>query len=100
MTLDYIFDKCKENFSNSKVYQLILTDKKKVELNYGLMQLYSPNISYGSTKDIRESFENYSPAFNHTEFMAMLTKDGLTNFDWETMFQKFRSIISSTKKND
>jgi hypothetical protein len=32
--------------------------------------------------------------------MAMLTKDGLTNFDWETMFQKFRSIISSTKKND
>jgi hypothetical protein len=24
----------------------------------------------------------------------------LTNFDWETMFQKFRSIISSTKKND
>jgi DNA polymerase-1 len=100
LTLDYIFDKCKENFGNSKVYQSILIDKKKVELNYGLMQLYSPNISYGSTKDIRESFENYSPTFNHTEFMAMLTKDGLTNFDWETMFQKFRSIISSTKKND
>ena len=75
-------------------------EKQKVELNYGLMQLYSPNISYISTKDIRETFENYAPSFKHTEFVAMLTKDGLTNYDWETMFQKFRSIISRVRKND
>tara|TARA_Y100001938_G_C8101510_1_gene442118 strand:+ start:10602 stop:11525 length:924 start_codon:yes stop_codon:yes gene_type:complete len=100
LTLDYIFDKCKANFESSKVYQAILTEKQKVELNYGIMQLYSPNISYSSTKDIREAFNNYFPLFNHTEFVAMLTKDGLTNYDWETMFQKFRSIISHTKKND
>ena len=98
--MDYIFDKCKENLGSSKVYQSILIDKNKVELNYALMQLYSPNISYISTKDIRETFENYAPSFNHTEFIAMLTKDGLTNYDWETMFQKFRSIISIAKKND
>ena len=99
LTLDNIFDKCKENLGNSKTYHSILTDKKKVELNYGLMQLYSPNISYMSTKDIRETFEKYTPAFNHTDFVALLTKDGLTNYDWETMFQKFRSIISNSKKN-
>jgi DNA polymerase-1 len=98
--LDDLFSKCEEMQEESKAYRAIVGEQAKVELNYGLMQLYSPNISYISTKDIRDSFENYDPSFNHTEFIKMLTQDGLTNFDWEPMFQKFRSIISNTKKND
>ena len=98
--LDDLFNKCEEMYEESKAYRAIVGEQAKVELNYGLMQLYSPNISYISTKDIRDSFKDYDPTFNHTEFIKMLTQDGLTNFDWEPMFQKFRSIISNTKKND
>lgn len=92
INLDNIFEICESRIERSKIFSSILKDKNKVELNYGLMQLYSPNISYDSCKQIRESIKNFKPFFNHTEFMKMLTRDGLVNFNWETMFQKFRSI--------
>jgi hypothetical protein len=100
LTLDEIFNKCEDNLEKNKVYSSILASKKKVELNYALMQLYAPEMSYIITKEIRTTIKSHIPYFNHTEFMKMLTKDGLINFDWEIMFQKFRSIISTTKKND
>jgi DNA polymerase-1 len=92
--LDNIFQICESRLEKSKIFSSILKEKNKVELNYGLMQLYSPNISYDSCKQIRESIKNFEPFFNHTEFMKMLTRDGLVNFNWETMFQKFRSLSS------
>jgi DNA polymerase-1 len=92
LTLDEIFNKCEDNLEKNKVYSSILASKKKVELNYALMQLYAPEMSYIITKEIRTTIKSHIPYFNHTEFMKMLTKDGLINFDWEIMFQKFRSI--------
>jgi DNA polymerase-1 len=92
--LDRLFKICEERLDSAKSFQSILADKNKVELNYGLMQLYSPNISYESSRLIRETVKDFSPAFNHTQFLKMLTKDGLVNFSWDTMFQKFRALCS------
>tara|TARA_Y100000310_G_scaffold318118_1_gene371801 strand:+ start:6784 stop:7740 length:957 start_codon:yes stop_codon:yes gene_type:complete len=94
VTLDDLFMLCKKRLEQSKAYHSILLDKKKVELNYSLMQLYSPTLSYLSSKMVKETVENFQPFFKHTEFMKMLTRDGLTDYDWETMFQKFRSIVN------
>jgi len=94
LTLDELFKLCEKRIEESKAYQLILADKKKVELNYNLMQLYSPNLSYSSSQMVRESVKNSKPLFNYTEFIKMLTRDGLTDYDWENMFQKFRLIVN------
>ena len=44
-TLDDLFRHCRRSDSAQKLFKNILSEKKKVELNYKLMQLYSPHIS-------------------------------------------------------
>ena len=81
----------------SKIYKNILSEKNKVELNYKLMQLYSPNISFKSSQHIKDTVENFEPSFNHTEVMKMMALDGMHELNWNSLFQKFRSIVNESR---
>ena len=96
-TLDDLFSYCRADKSSTKLYKNILFEKKKVELNYKLMQLYSPAISPKGSQHIRTTVDKFKPSFNRTEVVKMMTIDGISEFNWNTLFQKFRSIIENTK---
>ena len=93
-TLDDLFRYCKSVDSGIKLYKNILLEKKKVELNYKLMQLYVPVISPKSTQHIRNTIETFKPSFNRTEVLKMMTIDGIHEFNWNVLFQKFRSLVA------
>ena len=96
-TLDDLFSYCKTVDSNFKLYKNILSEKKKVELNYKLMQLYVPVISTKGSQHIRNTVDNFKPLFNRTEVLKMMTMDGIQEFNWNSLFQKFRSIIAEAR---
>ena len=92
-TLDDLFSHCKRDDTGLKLYKNILSEKNKVELNYKLMQLYSPHISVKSSQHIKTTIEKFKPSFNRTEVVKMMTLDGINEFNWNSLFQKFRSIV-------
>lgn len=96
-TLDDLFLACRQSESNQKIYKNIIAEKNKVELNYKLMQLYSPHISVKSSQHIKNTVEKFKPAFNRTEVLKMMSLDGIHEFNWNTLFQKFRSLIDDSK---
>jgi DNA polymerase-1 len=93
-TLDDIFSYCKSDDTGAKIFQNILMERKKVELNYKLMQLYAPNISMKSSLRIKDTVENFAPTVNRTNITKMMIQDGISEFNWESLFQKFRSIVA------
>lgn len=94
-TLDDIFSYCRSALheKNVKLYSSVLEEKKKVELNYKIMQLYAPQISPRSSKKIISEIKDFEPKFNRTEVLASMVKDGIDNQNWNALFQKFRSLI-------
>jgi len=94
-TLDDLFSYCKKVDSNLKIYKSILLGKKKVELNYKLMQLYVPIISPKSSTHIKDTVENFVPSFNRTEVVKMMAIDGINEYRWDALFQKFRSLVDT-----
>ena len=94
-TLDELFDYCKTSDDGSKFYKSILGEKKKVELNYKLMQLYAPMFSFQNSSHIKETISNFEPNFNRTKVLKMMTVDGIHEYNWNTLFQKFRSFVAS-----
>jgi hypothetical protein len=92
-----LFNHCRRDDSGLKLYKNILSEKNKVELNYKLMQLYSPYISTQSSQHIKTTVENFKPSFNRTEVLKMMSLDGIHEFNWNSLFQKFRSIIDDAR---
>ncbi len=92
-TLDEVFRYCRSDETGLKLYKDILSEKKKVELNYKLMQLYSPSISVQNSRHIKETIENFTPKMHRTDIVKMMITDGIQEYNWEPIFQKFRSFI-------
>tara|TARA_R110000824_G_scaffold159090_1_gene333307 strand:+ start:1566 stop:2531 length:966 start_codon:yes stop_codon:yes gene_type:complete len=92
--LDDLFSYCKTNRGELKLFHDILSQKDLVELNYKLMQLYTPALSYKSSQHVRETINNFLPQFNRTEVLKMMVVDGIAEYKWDALFQKFRSIIA------
>ena len=93
-TLTDVFDYCKNIESDLKLYRNILTEQKKIELNYTLMQLYVPQLSATSSRLVRESVTDFEPSFNRTKVLKMMIEDGINEFNWDTLFQKFRLFVA------
>lgn len=95
--LDELFNFCKKDDTGLKIFTNILQEKKKVELNYKLMQLYVPNISPKGSSHIKETVVNFTPTVNRTNITKMMIQDGISEFNWESLFQKFSSIIAKNR---
>ena len=94
-TLADVFRYCRTDDTGLKLYKDILREKKKIELNYKLMQLYSPSISVQNSRHIKETIESFAPALNRTEILKMMSTDGIHDYNWNSLFQKFRSFIAA-----
>tara|TARA_R110002153_G_scaffold173349_3_gene326069 strand:- start:99 stop:647 length:549 start_codon:yes stop_codon:yes gene_type:complete len=94
-TLEEVFKYCRSDESGLKLYKDILKEKKKVELNYKLMQLYSPSISVKNSIHIKDTVEQFAPTLNRTEVLKMMTVDGIHEYNWSPLFQKFRSFLAA-----
>ena len=94
-TLKQLFEKCnKEKDGQYKIFSDILLEKQKVEENYKIMQLYSPNISLSSKRHIRLSIEEFKPSFNQTSFVKNTIKDGFSDLNWSDLTLCFKRIVS------
>jgi len=96
--LESLFEFCELNKDKAQVFSDVLKEKDKVELNYKMMQLYSPNVSPQTAKIVKDTFDNFVPEFSHTEVIKKMITDGITDFSWETLFQIFRGIVAKTKQ--
>ena len=88
---------CIENQNDASIYKSILSEYKKVELNYKLMQLYVPVISVPSSRHIKTTVEKFKPSFNRTEVVKLMTIDGIHEFNWNPLFQKFRLMVEESR---
>ncbi len=97
-SLDDLFDFCNEQKdSKIKFFSDIESNKDKVQLNYKMMQLYVPNIPAQVAKKIKDTVEYFEPEFNQTEVVKRMIADGMTDFNWDTLFSIFRSISTEGK---
>ena len=94
--LDDLFKYCKTTDSDLKLYKDILSQYKKVELNYKLMQLYSPQLSVKSAEKVRNAINKFKPTFNRTEVVKRMLVDGINDYNWDALFQKFRLLVDGS----
>jgi DNA polymerase-1 len=79
----------------TKMNKSILREQKLVERNYKLMQLYTPSISVKNTQHIRNTVEGFKPSFNRTEVVKKMLLDGINEYNWDALFQKFRALVTT-----
>ena len=97
ITIDAIRNFCLQDENDAKIYKDILAELKKVELNYKIMQLYTPYISPRSSENIRNTIKNFEPSFNRTNVHKQMLLDGISDYNWNALFRKFRSLIDDHK---
>lgn len=97
VSLKELFECCKENAETVKLYRDILEEQDTVKLNYKMMQLYSPNISARGTRYIRDIVNNFIPTFNRTETDKRMIYDNFVGYNWNSLFENFRAIVSDTQ---
>lgn len=95
VTLKEVFSFCKEKSDELKLFSSILEESKKVEENYKIMQLYSPNLSISSKRHIRASIDDFLPTFNQTSFLKRSIKDGFSDLDWSELTVCFKRIVAN-----
>ena len=93
-----VCEHCKLVESNLKAYQNILENKNIVKENYKLMQLYSPNMSVQTKKEIKNIVENTELTFDKTNTDGMMLEDGISKTSWLDLFVAFKRIILKGKK--
>ena len=79
--------------SNLKIYQKVIDNFNVVCDNYSIMQLDTPLLSVQSANFILETFKEYTPALNKTEFRKMLSVDGITEVNFDCLWTRFNSLV-------
>ena len=92
-----LYNHCEENKNSVKAYRDILENKKLIEENYKLMQLYAPAISPQNKAKVRSAIFDMKPEFNKTGIIKMMNQDGFGVYDWTTLFAIFRKIVVDFK---
>ena len=80
---DDIFEFCENATKQNVAHRNILSERKLVEQNYNLMQLYKPNMSLLNKQSIDYNLKNYESEPNKLNFRKLLFSDsqGSLNFD-------------------
>ena len=82
-----------------KFYRDVLENFDTVELNYKMMQLYSPCLSTQNTRKVRETFDQYEPLFNKTAMVKLLFEDGCPQVNLDDIFALFQKITYDSKQS-
>ena len=85
---------CIENTKGSRVqfYNNVIENKKLVEHNYKMMQLYAPQMSVQAKQFTQEAVENFECDFNRTELIRMMREDGFGELNWEDLKSQLNKI--------
>jgi len=88
---------CEENKGKLKIYNSIIENKKLIESNYKLMQLYAPYFSPSSKRYIRESIYDLEPYFNKTGIEKLMHEDGFDYMNWSELKAHMKKITVDNK---
>jgi len=92
-----LYQACEEEEKPAKVHTGILENKKLIEENYSIMQLYSPAMSIQAKQKIDYAVEEFKPEFNKTEVIKLMSKDGFGELNATGLFTTFRRIVTNKK---
>ena len=92
VTIDEVIDYCENIDSKDTAYGKIAEGRDTIELNYKMMQLYSPSISIQGKNTVDNAINNCEYALNKTEFIKMTIEDGFGVSNWNTLFQVMNKI--------
>ena len=99
-----VIDHCIKSTKGSRVqfYNNVIENKKLVEHNYKMMQLYAPQMSVQAKQFTQEAVENFECDFNRTELIRMMREDGFGELNWEDLKSQLNKInyecVDSTTK--
>jgi DNA polymerase-1 len=91
-TINEVIEFCHKTKSNLKFFTNIVENKKLIEHNYKMMQLYAPQLSVQSKMYVKESIENFECEFNKTEIIGMMRDDGFGELNWEVLKENLNKI--------
>ena len=86
-TLDKLYEYCESMESKLIVYKNVMEHIDRVKLNYEMMQLYSPMISYQTKKKIKNILEDGKKNLNRTKIKTMMIQDGFGEWNWDELFR-------------
>ena len=94
-TISEIVDYCKEMLKEKKlkVYENVLENKDAFEVNYQMMQLYTPSLSIDAKKNIRDTMRDADITFNKTKIVTSMVRDGFDDLEWTELQAFFRRIV-------
>ena len=89
-----VLDYCVQYAKGSRVqfYNNVIENKKLVEHNYKMMQLYAPQMSVQAKQFTQEAVENFECDFNRTELIRMMREDGFGELNWEDLKSQLNKI--------
>ena len=93
-TIPEVLDFCVKSTKGSRVqfYNSVIENKKLVEHNYKMMQLYAPQMSVQAKQFTQEAVENFECDFNRTELIGMMREDGFGELNWEDLKSQLNKI--------
>ena len=93
-TIPEVLDYCVKSTKGSRVqfYNNVIENKKLVEHNYKMMQLYAPQMSVQAKQFTQEAVENFECDFNRTELIRMMREDGFGELKWEDLKSQLNKI--------
>jgi len=93
-TIPEVLDYCIKSTKGSRVqfYDNVIENKKLVEHNYKMMQLYAPQMSVQAKQFTQEAVENFECDFNRTELIRMMREDGFGELNWEDLKSQLNKI--------
>ena len=93
-TIPEVLDFCVKSTKGSRVqfYNSVIENKKLVEHNYKMMQLYAPQMSVQAKQFTQEAVENFECDFNRTELIRMMLEDGFGELNWEDLKSQLNKI--------
>ena len=97
-TIDDLFDACKAVENPLKAHKNILENRKTIERNYKLMQLYVPSISVQTKREIKNIISKFKFELDKTNIHVMMIEDGFGAYNWDDLFTTCKRIIDKNKE--
>ncbi len=90
--IDDVYKHSLQHKNEVKAYDNVVEQIEKVKTNYGLMQLYSPNLSIQDMNRIDYALHNSECNFNKFEIQKMMLTDGFGESNFEELFASLKNI--------
>jgi len=90
--IDELISYCHSHSSSSSIYKRIAESRAEVERNWKLVYLDGSMLSANQISKVQHSIDTFTPSSNRMGLIRALIKEGITDFDVESLFYSFRCI--------